>query len=206
MKPKHYNMNILDKYKDYMDKGVYDKYTWIVFFIQTIVDMTGTNDIIGHFNIEQDRLNKLPIDKQVAVVIESIKQTFITVVSKMMTIYSISYPLLREADVPGEDAMFIQWQLMGICLKRSLTTSDSDMPDYIRTVIHDEFKKNLYDADNLALPVEFNKIVMMMYSTKQIFSNKNDVDHIKNNVDDIMTTLAETMKRKNREITRRYSN
>lgn len=206
MRPKHYNMDILNKYKDHMDKSVYDKYTWIIFFIQTIADMTGTNDIIGHFNIEQDSLNKLSMDKQVAVIIESIKQTFITVVGKMMTIYNISYPLLRDADVPAVDAMFIQWQLMGICLKRSLTTSDSNMPDYIRTVIHNEFKKNSYAADNLALPVEFNKIVMMMYSTKQIFSNKNDVDHIKNNVDDIMTSLAETMKRKNRELTRRYSN
>lgn len=206
MKPKHYNMNILDKYKDYMDQDTYDKYTWIVFFIQTIADMTNTNDIIGHFNIEQDRLNKLPIDKQVAVVIESIKQTFITVVGKMMTIYSISYPLLRDADVPGEDAIFIQWQLMGTCLKRSLTTSDNDMPDYIRTVIRDEFKKNLYDADNLALAVEFTKIVMIMYSTKHIFSTKNDIDRIKNNADDIMTSLVETMKRKNREIARRYSN
>lgn len=36
MKPKQYNMNILDKYKDHMDKSVYDKYTWIIFFIQTM--------------------------------------------------------------------------------------------------------------------------------------------------------------------------
>lgn len=204
MKPKHYNMNILDKYKDYMDQDTHEKYTWIIFFIQTITEETEIDIKLGHPNISQNNFNKLSMDKQASAIIESIKQTFITVISKIRCIDGITLLLLRDEAVSPFDAFHIRIQMILLCLKRSMTTEGVDLIYYIKTVFHNEFKKHSYNIDRIEMTANFFRMIYIIYLTKGV--RDVTLDDIENNTDNVMTLLAETMKRKNREATRRYSN
>ncbi|QHJ76736.1 MAG: hypothetical protein [Bacteriophage sp.] len=64
---------ILIKYENHMSKEDYEKYTWIVYFIQTITETTCMGVNINYSNITQNNFNDLPMDKQVSLIIKSIK-------------------------------------------------------------------------------------------------------------------------------------
>lgn len=197
---------ILIKYENHMSKEDYEKYTWIVYFIQTITETTCMGVNIDYPNITQNNFNDLPMDKQVSLIIKSIKQVFIFIINRIILINNISLSILHDKFIPIDDVFIITIKLLYMCLKRSVITENIDMVNYIKTIIHDEFEENSYNVDHLEASVSFTQMIFALYLTKGIISHNSTPDNIKNNVDNIMTSLVEIMKRKNREATRKYSN